>query len=73
MVCLGATLLTLPPPRVLGTRRKEQSEMVRKIRAKLILQLRANGLSGRAIASSQGMSPKSITAVLDAGDRRTDR
>ncbi|TPV47581.1 IS21 family transposase [Pseudarthrobacter phenanthrenivorans] len=42
--------------------------MVRKIRAKLVLQLRAEGLSGRAIAASQGMSRKSITAVLEAAD-----
>lgn len=42
--------------------------MVRKIRAKLILQLRADGLSGRAIAAWQGMSRKSITAVLDAAE-----
>lgn len=42
--------------------------MVRKIRAKLVLQLRAEGLSGRAIASSQAMSRKSITAVLEAAD-----
>lgn len=41
---------------------------VRKIRAKLVLQLRAEGLSGRAIAASQGMSRKSITAVLEAAD-----
>ena len=42
--------------------------MVRKIRAKLVLQLRAEGLSGRAIATSQGMSRKSVTAVLEAAD-----
>ncbi|PZT86156.1 IS21 family transposase [Brevibacterium ihuae] len=42
--------------------------MVRKIRAKLVLQLRADGLSGRAIAASQGMSRKSVTAVLEAAD-----
>jgi transposase len=42
--------------------------MVRKIRAKLVLRLRAEGLSGRAIATSQGMSRKSITAVLEAAD-----
>jgi transposase len=42
--------------------------MVRKIRAKRVLQLRAEGLSGRAIAASQGMSRKSITAVLEAAD-----
>ncbi|MGO1391670.1 MAG: IS21 family transposase, partial [Brachybacterium alimentarium] len=42
--------------------------MVRKIRAKLVLQLRAEGLSGRAIAAAQGMSRKSITAVLEAAD-----
>ena len=37
--------------------------MVRKIRAKLVLQLRAEGLSGRAIAGSQAMSRKSVTQV----------
>lgn len=42
--------------------------MVRKIRAKLVLQMRAEGLSGRAIATSQGMSRKSITEVLEAAD-----
>ena len=42
--------------------------MVRKIRAELVLQLRAEGLSGRAIAASQGMPRKSITAVLEAAD-----
>lgn len=42
--------------------------MVRKIKAKLVLQLRAQGLSGRAIAASQGMSRKSIAEVLDAAD-----
>lgn len=42
--------------------------MVRKIKAKLVLQLRAEGLSGRAIAASQGMSRKSITAVLEAAE-----
>ena len=42
--------------------------MVRKIRAKLVLQLRAEGLSGRAIAGSQAMSRKSVTQVLEAAD-----
>lgn len=42
--------------------------MVRKIRARLVLQLRAEGLSGRAIASSQGMSRKSVRAVFEAAD-----
>src|SRR5699024_2518534 len=42
--------------------------MVRKIRAKLVLQLRADGLSARAIAASQGMSRKSVAAVLEAAD-----
>ncbi|MDZ7884176.1 MAG: IS21 family transposase [Mycobacterium sp.] len=42
--------------------------MVRKIKAKLVLQLRADGLSGRAIATSQAMSRKSITEVLEAAD-----
>lgn len=40
--------------------------MVRKIKAKLVLRLASEGLSGRAIASSQGMSRKSVTAVLEA-------
>jgi transposase len=43
--------------------------MVRKIRAKLILQLRNQGLSRRAIESSQGISRHSIQAVLDAAQR----
>lgn len=43
--------------------------MVRKIRAKLVLQLQAEGLSGRAISVSQGMSRKSVTAVIDAAER----
>lgn len=42
--------------------------MVRRNRAKLVLQLRAEGLSGRAIAVVQGMSRKSIAAVLEAAD-----
>jgi hypothetical protein len=45
--------------------------MVRKIRAKLVLQLRVEGLSGRAIAASQEMSRKSITAGV--GGRRRSR
>ncbi|GAA2013817.1 IS21 family transposase [Brevibacterium samyangense] len=40
--------------------------MVRKIRAKLVLKLRAEGLSGRTIAASHRMSRKSVSAVLDA-------
>jgi hypothetical protein len=43
--------------------------MVREIKAKLVLQLRNQGLSGRAISSAQGMSRHSIQAVLDAADR----
>lgn len=43
--------------------------MVRKIKAKLVLQLRGQGLSGRAIAAGQGMSRHSVQAVLDAADR----
>ncbi|MGH8987721.1 MAG: IS21 family transposase [Acidimicrobiales bacterium] len=43
--------------------------MVRKIKAKLVLELRAQGLSGRAIAAGQGMSRRSVQAVLDAADR----
>lgn len=43
--------------------------MVRKIKAKLVLQLRNQGLSGRSIASAQGIARNSIQAVLDAADR----
>ena len=43
--------------------------MVRKIKAKLILQLRNQGLSRRAIESAQGMSRRSIQSVLDAAER----
>lgn len=43
--------------------------MVRKIRAKLVLRLRAEGLSGRVIAASQSMSRKSVLAVFAAADR----
>ena len=38
--------------------------MVRKIRARLVLQLRAEGLSGRAIAGSQGM-PEGYGPIFD--------
>ena len=43
--------------------------MVRKMKAKLVLQLRAEGLSGRAISAGQGMSRHSVQAVIDAADR----
>ncbi len=43
--------------------------MVRKIKAKLVLQLRNQGLSGRAIASAQGMARNSVQAVIDAADQ----
>jgi transposase len=43
--------------------------MVRKIKAKLILQLRNQGLSRRAIESAQGVSRHSIQSVLDAAER----
>ncbi len=42
--------------------------MVRKIRVKLVLRLRAEGFSGRQIAA-QGMSRTSVAAVIDAADR----
>lgn len=42
--------------------------MVRKIKAKRILQLRAEGFSGRAIASTQGISRNSVADVLNAAD-----
>ena len=42
--------------------------MVRKIKAKLVLRLRAEGFTGRQIAA-QGMSRSSVAAVIDAADR----
>ncbi len=42
--------------------------MVRKIKAKLVLRLRAEGFSGRQIAA-QGMSRHSVVAVLEAASR----
>ena len=42
--------------------------MVWKIKAKLVLQLRNQSLSRRAIESAHGMSWHSIQAVLDAPD-----
>ena len=38
--------------------------MVRKIQAKLVLRLHGQGLSGRAIARSQGMSRRSVADVV---------
>lgn len=43
--------------------------MVRRIKARLVLQLRSQGLSGRAIAAGQGMSRHSVQAVIDAAER----
>jgi transposase len=43
--------------------------MVRKIPAKLVLELRAQGLSARSIASGHGISRNSIAAVFEAVDR----
>ena len=45
--------------------------MVRRIKAKLVLQLRSQGLSGRAIAAGQGMSRHSVQAVIDAAEEGT--
>ena len=67
MVRLGASGFRLLLLCARGTWQKEHVFMVRKIKAKLILQLRAEGLSGRAIAVSQSMSRRSIAAVVDAG------
>lgn len=43
--------------------------MVGRIPAKRVLRLRAQGLSGRAIATSQGVARKSVAAVLEASER----
>ncbi|TFD29191.1 hypothetical protein E3T27_00205 [Cryobacterium lyxosi] len=39
--------------------------MVRRIEAKRVLELRAEGMTGRAIALSQGMSRKCVLAVFE--------
>ena len=41
--------------------------MVRKIKAKLVLRLRAEALTGRHIAA-QGVSRMSVAAVIDAAE-----
>lgn len=43
--------------------------MARKIRAKLVLKLRAAGHSRRSIARTQGMSKRSVIDVFDAADK----
>lgn len=43
--------------------------MARRIQAKRVLELRAEGMTGRAIALAQGMSRKSVLAVFDAADK----
>ena len=43
--------------------------MVRRIKVKRVLELRAEGVTGRAIALAQGMSRKSVLAVFDAADQ----
>src|SRR5699024_2363837 len=61
-------LFRLLPLGVTGTWRKEQVLMVRKIKAKRVLQLRAEGLSGRLIATSQQVSRNSVAEVFEAAD-----
>ncbi|MFC5932247.1 IS21 family transposase [Cryobacterium melibiosiphilum] len=43
--------------------------MVRRIKAKRVLELRAEGMTGRAIALAEGMSRKSVLAVFDAAEK----
>ena len=43
--------------------------MVRRIKAKRVLELRAEGMTGRAIALAESMSRKSVLAVFDAADK----
>ena len=44
--------------------------MVRRIKAKLLLKQRADGLSGRAISTSFGASRRSVSTVLEAAEQR---
>ena len=43
--------------------------MVRRIKTKLVLELRAQGITGRMIAHTHGMSRNSVAAVFSAADR----
>ena len=43
--------------------------MVRRVKAKLVLELRAEGMTGRGNARAQGMSRKSVLAAFNAADR----
>ena len=43
--------------------------MVRRIKTKLVLELRAQGVTGRMIAHTHGMSRNSVAAVFSAADR----
>ena len=43
--------------------------MVRRIKTKLVLELRAQGIMGRMIAQAQGISRNSVAAVFGATDR----
>ena len=52
------------------TRRKENPDMARKIRAKLILELREQGVSRRAIARTRHMSMESVCDVFDMAAER---
>lgn len=61
-------LIRLLPPRD-GHVTEGVPVTVRKIKAKLVLQLRNQSLSGSAISSAQGMSRHSVQAVIDAADR----
>lgn len=42
--------------------------MVRKIKSKLVLELRSQGQSGRVIAAAHGMSRNSIAQVFEAAE-----
>jgi len=69
VVRLGASRFRLLLLCARVTWQKEHVFLVRKVKAKLVLRLRADGLLGRAIAVSQSMSRRSIAAVVDAADR----
>lgn len=47
--------------------------MTKHIRAKLVLELRANGLSRKEIARTRGMSMQTVMKVFDAADKYSVR
>ena len=54
----------------MANRRKENQSMERKIKAKLIMELREQGQSRRSIAKTRHMSMESVCEVFDIAAER---